>query len=227
MPFSEIGIDGGELNVVGDFLLARMRQAGVRNVYVVLREGKWDIPAYWGNGAKVGLNIAYPLMRYPFGVPYTVAEACKFVGDADVAMGFPDIVFTPPDAIVKAVERRRSTGADVVLALAKTPEPQFSDTVAVDANGGVTRIHVKQRNDLRQAWVTATWSSRFTRYLTSLLERAATDVAPDEEVQFGTVLNAAIAEGFSVSAVSFPDSAFADVGHPKGQALARSMFQNG
>ena len=33
------------------YLLERMRSAGITKAYIVLREGKWDIPAYLRDGA--------------------------------------------------------------------------------------------------------------------------------------------------------------------------------
>ena len=228
MPLVDVGIDGGgRFEVVGDYLLDRMREAGVRDVYVVLRKGKWDIAAHWGNGASLGLNVAYPIMQHPYGVPFTVAEACRFVHDADIIMGFPDIVFAPSDLLGRAITQLRATRADVALALARTTRPETCDTVEVDADGDVTAIHVKAANDLADSWIAAAWSVSFTRYLIRFVEDALGDVDPSHEVPFASTLASAIEDGLRVTSVSSADSAFADLGHPQGQALARTLFPSG
>ena len=43
---------------VCEYLLEKMREAGITRVYVILREGKWDIPAHLGDGSMAGLNLA-------------------------------------------------------------------------------------------------------------------------------------------------------------------------
>ena len=48
--------------VVGHFLLEKMRLANIKKVYIILREGKWDIPKYFGDGKELDMHLAY-LMR--------------------------------------------------------------------------------------------------------------------------------------------------------------------
>ena len=71
--------------VVCHYLLEKMRLAGITNAYIVIREGKWDIPAYFGDGSILGLNLAYLMMGLPFGVPYTIDQVYPFVQDAIIA----------------------------------------------------------------------------------------------------------------------------------------------
>jgi len=87
--------------VVCQYLLEKMRLAGVTKGYIVLRKGKWDIPAYLGNGRILDMHLSYLLLELPFGVPYTLDEAYPFVQDAIVVFGFPDIIFQPDDAFVQ------------------------------------------------------------------------------------------------------------------------------
>src|SRR5262245_55704587 len=81
--------------VVSHYLLEKMRRAGITRAYLVLRSGKWDIPAYYGDGAMLDMHLAYLLMGRPFGPPYTLDQAYPFLQNALVAFGFPDILFTP------------------------------------------------------------------------------------------------------------------------------------
>jgi glucose-1-phosphate thymidylyltransferase len=55
---------GHNLNpkVVCHYLLEKMRLAGITNAYIVIREGKWDIPAYFGDGSILDMHLAYRLI---------------------------------------------------------------------------------------------------------------------------------------------------------------------
>src|SRR5262245_10421875 len=70
---SEAG--GVRPKVVCQDLLEKMARAGIHKVYVVLRTGKWDIPAYLGDGSAFHVNLAYLMMRLPFGPPYSLDPA--------------------------------------------------------------------------------------------------------------------------------------------------------
>ena len=79
--------------VVSHYLLEKMRLAGVSKAFVVLRDGKWDIPAYFGDGGMLDMNLAYLMMKLPYGAPYTADQAYPFLQHSLVAFGFPDILF--------------------------------------------------------------------------------------------------------------------------------------
>jgi glucose-1-phosphate thymidylyltransferase len=58
------GKSGARPKVVSQYLFEHMRRAGIRKAYVILREGKWDIPAYFNDGmALLDMNLAYLMMR--------------------------------------------------------------------------------------------------------------------------------------------------------------------
>ena len=77
--------------VVSHYLLESMHLAEISKVYIILRRGKWDIPAYFGDGKIVNLSIAYLMMDLPFGVPYTLDQAYPFVKDDTIVFGFPEV----------------------------------------------------------------------------------------------------------------------------------------
>ena len=92
------------------YLLEKMRLAGISQAYVILRKGKWDIPAYLGEGKIVDMNLAYLIIDASDGPPYTLDQAFPFVKDALVAFGFPDILFQSEDGfgeIAVASKRER------------------------------------------------------------------------------------------------------------------------
>ncbi len=61
--------------VVCHYLLESMHIAGIRKAYLLLRSGKWDIPAYLGGGSLVDMNLGYLIVDSLFGVPYTLDRA--------------------------------------------------------------------------------------------------------------------------------------------------------
>jgi len=208
-------------------LLECFRVAEIRMAYVLLRQGKWDIPAYLGDGAAVGLDLAYRVLEPTAGVAHTLDRAYPFVRDSLVAVGFPDTVIQPSDAYTRLLARQRATAADVVLGLFPTDRPGKTDLVALDDAGRVTDIIIKDPAcGLSQCWCIAVWTPAFTRYLHVFLGhpevgRRTTDV---EELYPGHVIRAAIQEGMRVEGVTFPTGEFLDLGTPGDLLRATKRF---
>jgi glucose-1-phosphate thymidylyltransferase len=204
------------------YLLERMRLAGIERAFLVLRPGKWDIPAYLSHGEQYGVNLGYLLMKLPHGSPYTLDQAYPFVRGAVVALGFPDIIFEPADAYARLIARLRATDADVVLGLFPTTVPHTTDMVEVDERGRVLQIHVKPaQSALRYCWMLCIWGPRFTEYLHAQLaeverQRADPDPArrPQREIYVGDLVQSAITQGMHIDSVAFPEGSAIDVGTP-------------
>lgn len=204
------------------YLLEKMRLAGVSKAYVVLREGKWDIPAYLGDGTMVNMHLAYLMTHSPFGVPYTLDQAYPFVQDALVAFGFPDILFQPDDAFTQLLASQISTNEDIVLGLFHAHDPAQMDMVEIDEGGRVHSILLKPpQSRLRYAWLCAVWKPTFTHFLHDYL------AAPDSEsgnveLSVGAAIQAAINRGLRVRGVPFAERTYLDIGSP--QALVAAVF---
>jgi glucose-1-phosphate thymidylyltransferase len=214
-----IGTSDGVVRPVGQYLLERMHGAGVRQVYVVLRDGKWDIPHYFGDGAALDMDLAYLMMRRPDGPAFTVDQVYPFVRGARLVLGFPDILFKPADAYAHLLARQSATSADVVLGVFPTERPSKMDMVEIDAAGRVRAIHIKPAaTRLRYAWIIAAWAAPFTEFLhehLQALERAHPAEAVPGEVHVGRVLQAALAQGLNIEAVEFPQGRCLDIGTPE------------
>jgi glucose-1-phosphate thymidylyltransferase len=230
LPFSkelyptEREVDGQARPVpVSWHLLEQLRVAGARRAYLVLRQGKWDIPGYYRDGAStVGLPMAYLVAQAPHGVPFTLDTAAPFVADAVVATGFPDILLSPPDALRRVVSRLVETESDVSLGLFPWHDPTTDDMVRTDHDGRVVGYHRKEAlPDLRYTWSLAAWGPRFT----ALLHESVAAWAPglggaEAEMAIGLVLQAALDAGLVVQSVTFDDGRMLDIGSPAGlQAL--------
>lgn len=220
--------------VVCHYLLEKMRRAGIRRAYLVLRPGKWDIPNYFGDGKMLDMYLAYLTVHVPFGVPYTLDQAYPFVQDAIVALGFPDILFQPQDAFVKVLARQTNSDADVVLGLFPTEQPTKAGMVDFDGLGRVRYVIEKPlQTNLRYMWAIATWTPKFTQFMHEYLEvidptNALSTSSPNLEVStesrkelpIGDVIQAAIDHGFQVEAEVFTEGSYLDIGTPENLVMA-------
>ncbi len=208
--------------VVCHYLLEKMRLAGITKAYIILRSGKWDIPAYLGDGAMVDMSLGYLMMGLPFGVPYTLDQAYLFVQKAIVVLGFPDILFQPDDVFTKLLVRQVTSKADVVLGLFPTAQPQKAGMVDFDTEGRVRLIKEKpKQTDLRYMWGVAVWTPVFTSFLHKYLvtieanrqqNQAGNYPSKEQELAIGDVIQAAINTGLQVQAEVFTDGEYLDIG---------------
>ncbi|ARV60690.1 dTDP-glucose pyrophosphorylase [Nostocales cyanobacterium HT-58-2] len=204
--------------VVSQYLLEKMQLAGINKAYFILRPGKWDIPAYFGDGTMVAMNLGYLIMGLSYGVPFTLDQAYPFVQDAVVALGFPDILFQPEDAYVQILTRLEVSQADVVLGLFPTNQPEKAGMVDFDDTGRVRLIIEKPRqSNLRYMWGIAVWTPAFTEFLHEYLiplKEKSKILSQLPEIPIGDIIQAAIDKGFHVEAEAFPDGTYLDIGTP-------------
>ena len=221
--------------VAAEYLLERMATAGVREAYIILRPGKWDIPAYFGDGTSLAMHLAYLTVHVPYGVPFTLDQAFPFAGDHTIALGFPDILFWPENAYQVVLQRLEQSSADVVLGLFPTDEPSLVGLVDFDEHGRVLGIHEKSDiTGLRFMWAIAVWRPTFSRFLHEFVERALPDIHRDSasgpagtgrhrEYPIGDVIHAGIRSGLAVEAEIFERGRYIDIGTPRN--LIRAVQQ--
>ena len=218
---------------VSQYLLDRMKLAGARKVFFIARQGKWDIADYYGDGSRLGLQLAYLHVGAPWGPPFTLTQATPFIGDATVVFGFPDILIDPPDSFGPLLERMRHTDADVVLGLFHCRSHEPGDVILAGGDGRVTSLQTKeerpQRPDHFTCWMFAVWRASFTRFMTEHCRQLAVQAqatvarspnAKAPEWPVGAVIAAAIREGLHVNSVFFESGRFLDVGTPEGITAA-------
>lgn len=216
----------GRPKVVSYYLLEKMKQAGASKAFVILRPGKWDIPAYFGDGTLVGMPLAYLIMNLPYGAPYTLDQAYPFIRQADIVFGFPDILFQPDDAFSRMFEHQAETGADVVLGLFPVDNPRKMDMVECDEMGRVKRIVIKPKQTMLQyTWIIAVWTPVFTTFMHTFLEqKRVEDMIGAKEIFVGDVVQAAIDSGLRVASVTFTEGHYIDIGTPEDLAKATQVY---
>lgn len=211
--------------VISHYLLEAMQTANIHKVYVILRHGKWDIPSYYGDGKMLKMHFAYLMMNLPFGVPYTLDQAYPFVGEALVALGFPDMIIHPEDAFVRLLSKQAESSADIVLGLFPAARPHKTDMVEVNGDGRVVSIQIKpEETQLLYAWELAVWTPDFTNFMHDYLlsrqksrRESRTDFKREEqtELQVSDIIQAAIEKDMHVDTVLFKDGNCLDIGTPE------------
>jgi glucose-1-phosphate thymidylyltransferase len=216
--------------VVCHYLLEKMRLAGVTKAYVILRKGKWDIPAYLGDGTMLDMHLGYLILNLPFGVPYTLDQAYPFVQDAMVIFGFPDIVFQPEDAFVQLLNKQSESSADIVLGLFLAHKPHKMDMVDLSADGRISKVEIKPvQTHLNYTWIIAVWTPKFTRFMheyvlsrqgSKIKNNAGANTEKQKEVFLGDVIQAAIQNDLRIDKVFFEDGNYLDIGTPEDMVKA-------
>ena len=230
--FRPVAEDGSlRPKAVCHYLLEKMRLAGATKAYIILRQGKWDIPAYLGDGAMLDIHLAYLMMNLPFGAPYTLDQAYPFIQDALIVFGFPDIIFQPEDAFVRLLARQAATKADAVLGLFPADQPQKMDMVDLDEDGRIRQIVIKPRHThLHYTWIIAVWTPIFTHFMHEYLVDVQTEYNQDNgssrrrELFVGDVIQAAIQTGLQIETVRFPNGDYLDIGTP--EDLVKAIHNN-
>jgi glucose-1-phosphate thymidylyltransferase len=213
---------------VCEHVLGGMRLAAIDEVYVVIRDGKWDIPAYLGDGSRLGLNIAYLMMGLPWGTPYSVDQAYAFVRDKRVALGFPDMCFHDLQVFRRALDHQTTSGADVVLGVFPADRPHKVDMLAVGADHRVEKIVVKPASTtLHHTWGVAVWTPAFSEFLHSFLAAHSRGAQQAPELFVGDVVRAAMQSGMDVQGVEVSSRPFLDIGTAEDLARARDATAHG
>ena len=215
---------GLKMETALDRLLGSFATSGIRRSLVLLRQDKWDVPAWIGRGTDRGVEVAYRIVGDTASSVETLDAARPFLGADDrAALGFPDIVYHPPDTFARLAAAQTSTGAAVVLGLFPCDAPERSDMVEVAPDGAVLGVRVKQPDaGLRWAWGQAVWDRRFTDLLSRTLREAGDHPG---ELYPGHVVQRALTEGLPVRAVAFEDGVFLDTGTPVGLRKAVAWLE--
>ena len=207
------------------YLLERMQLAGISEVYIVLREGKWDIPAYLRDGADLNMHLAYLMMGLPYGAPCSIDQAFPFVKDVVVAFGFPDIVNTPKDDFAQLLNWLKTSQADVVLGLFPAERTDKVDMVEMANDKRVRRIVIKPRQThLRYTWGLAVWTPVFSSFMHEYLTYLQNLPPPSSEIYVGEAIQAAIDNGLGVEGLQVSDEPFLDIGTPEDLYRAVNSF---
>ncbi|QOJ36914.1 MAG: dTDP-glucose pyrophosphorylase [Nitrospira sp.] len=223
--------------VAAQYLLEKFVAAGITTAYIVIKDGKWDIPSYFRDGRSFDLDLGYVVISGSLGPPDTVDRAYPFVAQNRVAFGFPDILFGPDDVYRRLIETQERTGADVVLGLHRVANARAWDMVDAKADGRVRSIVMKPVSTiLTHGWCCALWTPTFSAFLHRFLRAEDTrrnlgtlasrtnDLGGD--LAMGVVFQAALKERLSIYAMPFETEPPIDIGTPDDLLKAARQLQS-
>ncbi len=221
IPTSRRDVGESPIGLACDSLLNAFRAGRAERVFVVIRDGKWDIPGALLDGRGWGLELAYVVVPDSEGLADTVSRACPFIREATVLFGLPDILLDVQDPFGPMLQALEEKSADVALGLFPPHRPQAADMVDLDETGRVRAVLPKpRRTELEFAWILAAWKPTFTEFLH---ERSGSEPVDSpsraeegrREEYLGDVLHAAIGEGLVVVGVPFREARYLDIGTPE------------
>lgn len=208
--------------VISQNLLDAYLAAGADQVFFIIRKGKWDIPAYYGDGADFGTHFAYLIMNRPYGIPYTLDQAYPYVENSLTLLGFPDMLIEPKLAFNQLVEKQKESQADVVLGLFPTEneaQRKKVDMVNIAEDGSILDIQIKPpQTEYIYSWIMACWTPAFANYMHEYLkedEKLHKENPEQAETYPGHIFLAAAKSGMHVSSVTFDKGSFVDLGTPE------------
>ncbi len=203
---------------IGQLALQAIRAAGAERCVTVVSPDKLEVVRVFGS-TESGMSLAYVVQSEPRGIPHALRCARAWLADADVVFAMPDTIVLPPDALARVHAERVASGADVVLGVFPTDEPERLGPVELDASGRIVRIYDKPASPpASNTWALASWSPRFTAFACDWDETQ--DASGAREHAIGHAFEAARAAGLDVRAVSFASGRFLDVGTPHGLRAA-------
>jgi glucose-1-phosphate thymidylyltransferase len=186
---------------VSEYLVERLALAGCTKLLFLISPGKSDILRYYGDRVE-GMDVAYVVQPRAAGLCDALFRAAPFVGpDEPVAIGLPDTVWFPADALARAPLDR------LAFLLFPVDRPEVFDAVATDASGRVEEIQVKSPAP-RTHWI---WGAlRAPGPVFHALHRLWR-ARQGEDEYLGTLVNAWIAGGGEAAGVKVGE-AYVDVG---------------
>jgi glucose-1-phosphate thymidylyltransferase len=117
--------------------LEALRDAGVREVGIVVGDTHAEIEAAVGDGSQFGISVTYIRQSAPLGLAHAVLTAETFLGDSPFVMYLGDNLLR--DGIKDLVDKFRVSDADAMILLQRVPNPQ-SYGVAELADGRVVKL---------------------------------------------------------------------------------------
>jgi glucose-1-phosphate thymidylyltransferase len=178
----------------------------------VINETKHQLIGYFGDGQRFGCHLSYvaqerlePSKGKSRGLAQALDAGYHLTRGKWVAFGMADTIITPVN-VFEILLQPQHRGADVILGLFETANPEKFGMVELDSGGTVQRIVDKPaQTDLRMMWGCIVWQSRFTEFLHTCIDR-------EDPTDFAAIMNAAIERGFHFKGVEIPAGSYIDVG---------------
>ncbi|MFC5181890.1 glucose-1-phosphate thymidylyltransferase [Actinomadura harenae] len=129
--------------------LEAIRDAGIREVGIVVGDTAAEIRGAVGDGSEFGLEVTYLPQDAPRGLAHAVLIAREYLGDDDFVMYLGDNFVV--GGINEIVQRFRDERPDAQIMLTKVSDPRAFGVADLDGDGRVVRLEEKPhrpRSDL-------------------------------------------------------------------------------
>lgn len=207
---------------VGLYTMEQMIKTGAKRIFIVIGEGKWDIPKYFGDGSRFGVSIAYLLQEHLSGMPGALNLARPWLKNEVILFGMPDTIIEPSDAFAQALKVHEFTKADVTLGAFPTSTPERFGMVKFAADGRLIYTEDKPlQTNLEYMWGFACWERTFVNFMSDHLRKIG---KPQQEIVIGDIFQAGLDAGLRLQVVPFAQGRYIDIGVPNGLMSAVSSF---
>lgn len=210
---------------VGSYILERMAVAGINIVFIVLGEGKWDIPSYFGDGSRFNTKIAYLFQENLWGMPYALNLIRPWLrDDSTVLFGMPDTIWTPQNAFQQLLDAHHKTLADLTLGLFPTKTPERFGMVEFNNEGQLLYVIDKPtQTNLRYMWGIGCWGLKFAEFMDETLQKLSHS---HQEIVLGDIFQAALDAGLNIRVLPFENGEYIDIGTPENLVYAANRFSS-
>ncbi len=126
------------------YALEAMKEAGIKDIGIVVGDTKEEIQEAVGDGSSFGLSITYIEQEAPLGLAHAVKISKDFIKDDHFVMYLGDNILK--DGVKDFVEEFESKGApNALILLCEVPHPEHFGVAELDKNGKVTRLVEKPK----------------------------------------------------------------------------------
>lgn len=128
--------------------LEALRDAGIRQVGIIIGDTGDEIREAVGDGSTLGIEVTFIPQSAPLGLAHAVLTAADFLGDDPFVMYLGDNLLR--DGITPLVDQFRASSPDAMILLQQVPDPQSYGVAELDGDR-VVRLEEKPtqpRSDL-------------------------------------------------------------------------------
>ncbi len=120
------------------YAIDALRDAGITEIGIIVGHTGDEIREAVGDGSRLGVSIEYIEQEAPLGLAHAIGIARDFTGDDRFVVYLGDNLIA--DGITRFVDDFRRTEPDVMILLARVPEPQRFGVAEVDGDRVVALV---------------------------------------------------------------------------------------
>ncbi|MDQ3973560.1 MAG: glucose-1-phosphate thymidylyltransferase, partial [Actinomycetota bacterium] len=121
-----------------EFGLEALRDAGVRDVAIIVGDTREEIRAHVGDGARFDVAVTYVHQVAPLGLAHAVLTAADYLGDDDFVMYLGDNLVA--GGITDFVREFETRGPSAQILLARVRDPERFGVAELDTDGSVRKL---------------------------------------------------------------------------------------